>query len=91
MDRGESLLDIIREEKDLFVNDLERPAVNFVPQIADLTALLYDCGASFAMMSGSGSAVFGLFDDEEKALRGYEKALSDERARDCLSFVTKLL
>ena len=91
MDKGRNLLDIIAGNRELFVNDLERPAVNFVPRIKDLTELLYDCGASFAMMSGSGSAVFGLFEDEDKALSGYEKALSDERAVNSLSFVTKLL
>lgn len=91
LDQGRSLLEVIRGNRELFVNDLEAPAESFVPQIRDLVALLYDCGASFAMMSGSGSAVFGLFETEEEAKSAYEKALSDERALNALSFVTKLL
>lgn len=91
LDQGRSLLDVIRENRELFVNDLEAPAEGFVPQIRDLVSLLYDCGASFAMMSGSGSAVFGLFETEEQVKSAHEKALSDERAINSLSFVTKLL
>ena len=37
------------------------------PEIAAAKAALLDAGAVYAAMSGSGSAVFGLFDDEEKA------------------------
>jgi len=47
--------------KNLIVNDFEKSVFSKYPQIAELKQLLYDLGASFASMSGSGSAVFGIF------------------------------
>ncbi len=38
------------------------------PQISEGIAALYACGAAYAAMSGSGSAVFGAFTDESSAL-----------------------
>ncbi len=38
------------------------------PQISEGIAALYACGADYAAMSGSGSAVFGAFTDETSAL-----------------------
>jgi 4-diphosphocytidyl-2-C-methyl-D-erythritol kinase len=40
-------------------NDLEPPAIAFVPEIAEVLASLR--GAEFARMSGSGATCFGLF------------------------------
>lgn len=48
-------------------NDLELPAVFLLPKIAECKEALLLCGADAAMMTGSGSAVFGLFSSEEKA------------------------
>ena len=47
--------------KNLVVNDFEKSIFPKYPQIASLKQLLYDLGAVFASMSGSGSAVFGIF------------------------------
>ncbi|MGE0019709.1 MAG: 4-(cytidine 5'-diphospho)-2-C-methyl-D-erythritol kinase [Draconibacterium sp.] len=47
--------------KYLVVNDFEKSVLPKYPQIAELKQLLYDSGAVFASMSGSGSAVFGIF------------------------------
>lgn len=52
---------------DLMHNDLELPAIALRPEIAELKALLLELGADAAMMTGSGSAVFGLFTQREKA------------------------
>jgi 4-diphosphocytidyl-2-C-methyl-D-erythritol kinase len=49
------------------VNDLETPAMQLYPQIGKLKALLGECGAMAASMSGSGGAVFGLFPNAEAA------------------------
>ncbi len=49
--------------KNLIVNDFETSLFPQYPQISKLKRLLYDLGANFASMSGSGSAVFGIFQD----------------------------
>jgi 4-diphosphocytidyl-2-C-methyl-D-erythritol kinase len=48
-------------------NDLEPPVVARHPEISRLIGDLRRCGAVHAAMSGSGSAVFGLFDRETTA------------------------
>src|SRR5215472_12400907 len=49
------------------VNDLAKPAMGLFPDIAKLKALLEEEGARVAAMSGSGGAVFGLYDDGASA------------------------
>ncbi len=51
----------------LLHNDLELPAISVLPEIAARKELLLSLGADCAMMTGSGSAVFSLFQNEEKA------------------------
>lgn len=51
----------------LLQNVLEPAAVSLVPAIGDLKRQLLDAGALAAEMTGSGSAVFGLFRSEEDA------------------------
>lgn len=57
---------VLAKYRDLLVNDLQAPAVNFVPEISEIQKILEDSGAFFALMSGSGSAVFGLYFDDKK-------------------------
>lgn len=45
-------------------NSLEKPALQFVPEIADIEQRLKDFGFKIVMMSGSGSAVFALTTDK---------------------------
>ncbi|MBO4455149.1 MAG: 4-(cytidine 5'-diphospho)-2-C-methyl-D-erythritol kinase [Bacteroidales bacterium] len=47
--------------KDFIVNDFEKSVFAAHPQIAALKQKFYEDGAIYAAMSGSGSAVFGLF------------------------------
>ena len=57
-------------------NALEAPAVALVPEIGQIKAALMEKGALTACMTGSGSAVFGLFETEEQAqaaLTGFPK------------------
>ncbi len=49
-----------------WTNDLQAPAIGSVPEIEDGIRLLQAGGAAFAAMSGSGSCVFGIFEDEER-------------------------
>ncbi|MCU0436163.1 MAG: 4-(cytidine 5'-diphospho)-2-C-methyl-D-erythritol kinase [Bacteroidia bacterium] len=47
--------------KNILVNDFETSVFAAHPRIAQLKQQMYDAGAFYAAMSGSGSAVFGLF------------------------------
>jgi 4-diphosphocytidyl-2-C-methyl-D-erythritol kinase len=51
----------ITEWKDLIINDFEEYIFRVFPQIADLKKSLYDMGAIYSSMSGSGSTVYGIF------------------------------
>ena len=52
-----------------FMNDLQPPAVKLHPEIADALVSLRTAGVVGAMMSGSGSSVFGLARDADEAVR----------------------
>ena len=60
----------------LMQNVLEPAAIALVPEIGVLKQQLLDAGAVAAQMTGSGSAVFGLFETEEAASRALP-AVSD--------------
>ena len=51
----------VEEWKNLLVNDFEAPVCEKYPVISAIKHQLYQAGAIYASMSGSGSAVFGLF------------------------------
>lgn len=55
-------------------NMLEPAAVSYCPDIKKIEALLMKCNAVHSMMTGSGSAVFGIFTDEESAKKALETA-----------------
>lgn len=59
---AEIVLRDIGEWRELLVNDFERSVFAIHPEIGRLKELLYDEGAVYAAMSGSGAAVFGIFD-----------------------------
>jgi 4-diphosphocytidyl-2-C-methyl-D-erythritol kinase len=59
---------IFKPERDLF-NDLEPPAMAMEPEIAVVKTALLRHGARGALMSGSGSSVFGIFKDPTAARR----------------------
>ncbi len=56
------------------VNDFERPIFERYPEIQTIKEELLEAGAGYAAMSGSGSAVFGVFEDEDKATAAAEDA-----------------
>ncbi len=58
-------------------NDFEPVAEAVLPEITYLKRRLLELGASFSMMTGSGSAVFGIFPTEEAA-RPAAMALAEE-------------
>lgn len=61
----------VQEWKKSITNQFEKPAVQQFCGIADIKEQLYNSGAIYASMSGSGSSVFGLFEhapDQWKSL-----------------------
>ena len=46
-------------------NDFEKPVFEKYPEIKKIKDKLYDTGAIYASMSGSGSAVYGIFEKKE--------------------------
>jgi 4-diphosphocytidyl-2-C-methyl-D-erythritol kinase len=63
----------VEEWRGLLTNDFEAVLMNKFPEIGRIKSKLYEHGALFALMSGSGSAVYGIFDqkaDLEKYFRG---------------------
>ena len=66
------------QEREL-VNDLQAPVAARHPDIARITSALRRLGASHAAMSGSGSAVFGLFSARESAIEAAGRLKSASR------------
>jgi 4-diphosphocytidyl-2-C-methyl-D-erythritol kinase len=66
--RIESLTEIINSPvetwKGRLDNDFEQPVFKAFPEIAEIPEILYQQGALFAGMSGSGSTVFGIFQED---------------------------
>ena len=71
-DLKSALLKPINEWQGSVVNDLEKPAIELYPEIGNLKGSLYDRGALYASMSGSGSTVFGLYKDKPGDWKGEE-------------------
>lgn len=57
-----------RTTASLIKNELMPPAVGFLPEIQHICNELLSCGALAAQMTGSGSAVYGIFESFDKAL-----------------------
>lgn len=81
-----SARDIVRRPIDTWrgdlVNDFEVPVFAMHPVLARIKQRLYDLGAVYAAMSGSGSALFGIFRQEPATLSA--------TFADCFTFSGKL-
>lgn len=78
--------DIVRQPvetwKAMLANDFEVPAFKQRPELAAIKQQLYNLGAVYAQMSGSGSAFFGLFRREPQQVK--------ETFPGCFTFTSKL-
>lgn len=72
----------IEEWKDLLTNDFENPAFSDNPVLKEIKEKLYQHGAAYAQMSGSGSAIFGIFRQQSAPLHTLFP--------DCFVFTSKL-
>ena len=61
------LMPSLRGEADRLFNIFEEAIIPICPEISDIKSALMKCGASAALMSGSGAAVFGIFGSEQSA------------------------
>ena len=55
----------------IFVNDFEKICIPKCPEIELLKTIMKKHGAAASMMTGSGSAVFGLFPDRDGAFEAH--------------------
>lgn len=71
MNERKDLSEIIKQDiyswKDSLVNDFEQSVFEQFPALADIKTQLYEQGAIYAAMSGSGSSLFGIFPKNKKA------------------------
>ena len=51
----------VGEWRNLLINDFEKSVFAIRPEIGEIKRKMYDSGAEYASMSGSGASVFGLF------------------------------
>ncbi len=70
----------------IMTNDLEAVTIGRYPRIAHLKQRLDDKGAIGSLMSGSGSAVFGVFADEARARRAFTGFRGEKDVRAYLAF-----
>ena len=68
----------------MLVNDLERVTIRRHPRIALLKERLIQEGALGALMSGSGSSVFGIFAAEKGARKAFRRLRKEEGVRSYL-------
>ena len=64
----ETVMQPIDTWRDTLINDFEESVFALHPEIGDIKQRLYDMGATYAAMSGSGSALFGLFKKQPDSL-----------------------
>jgi 4-diphosphocytidyl-2-C-methyl-D-erythritol kinase len=76
----------INSTKPILHNSLEEPVFSRHPEIAGLKKTLIEAGATGALMTGSGSAVYGLAESEERAHK-LRETLEKQGGCDC--FVAK--
>ncbi len=65
--------------KEAAVNDFEGPVFKQYPEIGRIKEELYGLGADFAIMTGSGSSVIGLFKKKETAEQARSKVIGTYR------------
>ncbi len=70
-------------------NVLETVTISAYPVISVIKDRMKELGAQGSLMSGSGPTVFGIFTEQEKAIRAYEEIKSEQLAKQL--FVTKLV
>ncbi len=76
------IIDEPQKMKDIFKNDFEAVVFDEYPELAEIKKQLYDVEAFFASMSGTGSAIYGMF-EEEQLLKAAVENFSHYRIEIC--------
>lgn len=63
--------------RDMFKNDFEQSVFKIHPQLALLKEKMYKNGAFFSSMTGSGSTIFSLFENEHMAENAYKMLINE--------------
>ena len=64
----ETVMQSVETWRDTLVNDFEESVFTLHPEIGDIKQQLYNMGATYAAMTGSGSALYGLFKERPDRL-----------------------
>lgn len=76
---SEPLLKIISKPmerwKENLINDFEKPVFKIHPQLKKIKEGLYNSGAAYASMSGSGSSFFGIFNGQTRLPQDLQKQI----------------
>lgn len=82
---SKSILKICRDEAESLylrqselINDFEKTVFELVPETARAKSKLFDCGAKYALLSGSGASVFAIFDSDLDRQKAFDR-LKNER------------
>ncbi|MDR1226511.1 MAG: 4-(cytidine 5'-diphospho)-2-C-methyl-D-erythritol kinase [Prevotellaceae bacterium] len=65
--------------RELLVNDFELSVFAKYPRLSAIKKQLYDCGATYAAMSGSGSSMFGIF-------KRIPSGINENTFENCITF-----
>lgn len=63
----------VQDYRNYIINDFEQSVFKMHPEIESIKKTLYSAGAMFALMSGSGSTIYGIFEDIDNAKNASEQ------------------
>ncbi len=61
----------VAEWKENIFNDFELPVFDQYPEIRKIKEALYDNGAAFSLLTGSGSSIYGIFPKNEVTILNF--------------------
>ena len=87
--QSQNLAEIIQTDishwKNILSNDFEKTIFKKLPILNQIKQSLYSLGALYASMSGSGSALYAIYDDDKLARKAYDNF------SDCDRTITKIM
>jgi 4-diphosphocytidyl-2-C-methyl-D-erythritol kinase len=72
----ELILEPVEIWKDIIFNDFEKNVFHKFPQLNQIKKDLYQAGAIYASMSGSGSSIYGIFKQKPEVMYKYNNEIS---------------